>query len=128
MAITTNTYNIVELPMQGKLFHISLTSADLSGAETALAAVAKKTHYITHIQFQIASACDLEIGSGESVAGTIDTVHIGTIALDANNGNFVWNAPEGKGLKCTSGTLIAIKASAGNAWCEMRGKTCSDKI
>jgi len=128
MAITTNTYNVVELPMQGSLFYLSLTSADLSGAEVALAAVAGKTHYITHINFRSDAAIDLEIGSGEDVAGTVTVVHIGTVPLDADSGFFEWNAPAGKGLKCTSNKLIAIKASAGTAWVELRGKTCADKL
>jgi hypothetical protein len=49
--------------------------------------------------------------------------------LAAASGFFYWKAPPGKGLKCTSGTLFGIDASAaGTIWIDARGKTCVDKL
>lgn len=127
MAITANTYEIVNLPHEGQEFFKSLTSEDASGTEEILAAVANKTHYLTELHIRGDAAMDINVGSGETT-GAVTTVHLGVIALAASSGFFKWKAPPGKGLKCTSGTSIAISASAGTIWIEARGKTCVNKL
>jgi hypothetical protein len=124
MAIVSNTFSIVSVPDDGVLFYKSLQSEDVTGAETIVAAVSGKTHYITHLLIHTDAAMDISIGSG-AAAGALTTVHIGPVPLDATGGIFVWKAPEGFGLQCTNGSLVAIDSTAaGTIWIEARGKTC----
>lgn len=126
MAITTNTFNIVALPAAGVLFYESQQSADVTGAETLVAAVTGSTHYITKLTVRADAAMDVSIGSGET-GSAVTTVHIGPVPLDAAGGDFTWEAPQGFALKCTSATALVIDASgAGTVWIETHGKTCKD--
>ncbi len=124
MTITANTYNIAELPNEGLFFYRSLQSEDVSGAEELVAAVAGATHYITDLLIRTDAAMDVSIGSGETT-GSVTTVHIGPVPLDAASGIFIWKAPPGFGLKCTASSAFDIDSSAaGTIWIEARGKTC----
>lgn len=127
MAITANTYNIVELPHEGSIFYKSLTSEDASTTEEIIAAVTNKTHYLTHIIVHVDTTSDVVIGSGETT-GAVTTAHLGTIPIDAAKGVFCWKAPKGMALKCTSGTAITISATAGTIFIEACGKTCVDNL
>ncbi len=125
MAITANTFTIDNLPTNGNCFYLSLQSADVSGAESILAASSGKTHYITHLLIRTDAAMDISIGSGET-GSAVTTVHIGPVPLDAASGVFLWRAPSGMGLKCTEATAIVIDSTAaGTIWIEARGKTCT---
>lgn len=123
MAITANTFTIESLPDEGSLFYKSLQSEDVSGAEEILAAVSGSTHYLTHLKIHADAAIDVSVGSGED-SNAVVTVHFGPIPLAAANGDFVWDAPPGKGLKCTLSAAIVIDAGAGTIWIEAHGKTC----
>ena len=126
MAITANTFNIVELPSEGLLFYRSLQSADITGGEEVVAGVSEKTHYITFLLIRTDAAMDITFGSGETT-GAVTTTHIGAVPLDAASGIFVWKAPPGKGLKLTSSLAAVIDSTAaGTIWIEARGKTCKD--
>lgn len=128
MALTPNTFNIVELPREGVLFYKSLQSEDVTGAEDIAAAVAGKTHYITSLLVRTDAAMDIDIGSGETT-GAVTTTHIGPVPLDAASGIFLWRAPHGMGLKCTSSTAFVIDSTAaGTIWIEAHGKTCKDNL
>jgi hypothetical protein len=128
MAITSNTYNLVELPSEGSLFYESLYSTDITGAESIIAAAAGKSHYITYLQVRTATAMAITVGSGVTT-GSVTTAHIGLVPMDAASGIFVWKAPPGKGLKCTSGLAAVIDSdTAGAIWIEAHGKTCKDKL
>lgn len=110
MAITANTYNIVDIPSRANEWHVSLYSADISGCEIIKAAEAGKSHYLKRIEFRCATEMTVTIGSGAN-AGAVLTVHLGPIPLDAASGVFVKTFC-GKGLKCTSGLALTIDASA----------------
>jgi hypothetical protein len=128
MAITANTFNTVGLPSDGPCFYKSLQSADLTGAEEIIAGAAGKSHYITYLQIRTATAMGITIGSGETT-GAVTTTYIGLVPLDAASGIFVWKAPPGMGLRCTSGLALVIDSdTAGAVWIEARGKTCKDNM
>lgn len=128
MAITDNTFNIVELPSHGSLFYKSLQSTDVTGGENLIAGVAAKTHFITYILLRTATGMSVDIGSGETT-GAVTTIHIGSVPMDATSGIFLWKAPPGKGLKLTSGLAAVIDSdTAGAVWIEVWGKTCKDNM
>lgn len=124
MAITENAFNIEELPAAGKVWRVSLQSADVSGCEAIKAAESGYTHYITKLLIRTDAAMDLSIGSGGDGGTAVTTVHIGPVPLDAASGIFVWRAPEKMGLRCTESLSIAVDASAsGTIWIEAHGFT-----
>lgn len=124
MAITANTYSLVALPRDGVLFYNSLQSADVTGGESIEAASTGHTHYITKLLVHADADMDMSIGSGETT-GAVTTVHFGPVPLTAESGWFLWEAPPGMGVKCTSATAIVIDSSAaGTIWIEAHGKTC----
>jgi hypothetical protein len=125
MAITSKTFVIESVPSAGKDWSVSLTSEDASGVETIKAAETGYTHYLTKLVIRTDAATDMEIGSGETTPGTIDTVHLGTIPLAAASGFYLWKPPvKGMGLKFTAGASISIKASAGTIHIEAHGRSC----
>lgn len=125
MAITANTYVVDDLPLDGNMFYRSLTSEDASGCEEILAASSGHAHYLTKLIIHGDAAIDVSVGSGETT-GAITTVHFGLIPLSAEAGLFEWNAPPGKGVKCTDETSITVDASgAGTLRIEAHGKTSS---
>lgn len=124
MSITANTITVTSLPAEGNEWFVSLTSEDASGVEPVKALESGKIHYLTKLVVRTDSATDLSLGSGETTPGTIDTVHLGTIPLNAASGIYTWIAPRGKGLKFTAELAIAIKASAGTIHVYAEGKTC----
>jgi hypothetical protein len=129
MAITTHTFNVVNLPMEGNEFFVSQTSQDASGYEAVLVGAAGKSHYVTEIYMICDAAIDISIGSGADDPSAIATVHFGLIPGSTASVPFHWKAPAGKGVKFTSESAIVILGSAaGTIWIETRGKTCRDKI
>jgi hypothetical protein len=121
---TMNTWALECIPSAGKDWFINGSSENASAVEELKAAESGYTHYVTRIIIRTDSTTDLTIGSGETVGGTIDTVHIGTIPLAAGFGFYSWKAPNGMGLKFTAGKSITIKASAGTCHVEMWGRSC----
>ncbi len=128
MAITANEFNIQKLPSEGSEFHLSLATEDATGAETILAGVANKSHFLTGLTIRSDAAMDITIGSDVSASAVV-TTHIGPVPVSAEAGIFPWKAPAGKGLRFTSGKAITIDASAsGTIWIEAHGKTCKDNM
>lgn len=128
MAITANTYNIVSLPVNGNLWHVSLNSEDVTGCEEVKAAETGRTHYITKVRFSTDAIADVNIGSGET-GGAVTTVHIGPIPQNAAIDVFYWESPDplAMGLRCTADTSITVDATgAGTFWIEVYGKTCNN--
>lgn len=128
MAITTNSFTIQPLPSEGIEFYASLYSADLTGCEILKALVAGKSIFLTKIMVRTATAMAITIGSGEST-GAVATTHIGPVAMDAASGFLPWNAPDGMGMRCTSGTDLTIDSdTSGATWIYVEGKVCSDSL
>ncbi len=133
MAIVANTYDMRTIPSAGKDWHESLQTEDARGTEEIKAAESGFSHYITKIVIRLDRSMDVSIGSGGDGGTEVTTVHFGPIPLRTLlTGNkdavpFIWEAPRGKGIKCTSGLSIAIDSSAfGTLWIEANGKTCKD--
>jgi hypothetical protein len=123
-AFSSNSIVVEHIPSAGKDFFQNGSHEDASGVEEFKAAEAGFTHYVTKIVIRTDSASDLSIGSGETVGGTIDTVHLGIIPMNAASGIYTWKAPNGMGLKFTVGKNISIKCSAGTCFVEMWGRSC----
>ncbi len=133
MAIVANTFDMRTIPSAGKEWHESLQTEDARGAETIKAAESGFSHYITKLEIRLDVTMDVSVGSGET-AEAVTTVHFGPIPLKKTGAPggitappFIWKAPRGKGIKCTSGLSITIDStSAGTLWIEADGKTCKD--
>lgn len=124
MTITANTFVLQEMPSAGKAWHVSLQSADVSGAEIIKAAESGYTHYLTYLNIRTDAAMDISIGSGETTPGTIDTVHMGPIPVSAECGIFPWKAPVRQGMKCTASAGLYVDSTAGGTmWIEAHGFT-----
>jgi len=108
MAITVTT------PTPGKFgFFANGVSADASGVEELVAAVAGKSIYLDHLTVSSDAAISISIGEGETVPGTIDTVHLGPIPFAVNQ-QMQWNFLNG-GMRLTAATSLVVEASgAGN--------------
>jgi len=126
MAITTNSFTVQSLPSGGGEFHKSMYSADASDEEVVVAAVAGSSIFLTKLMLRCATACTVSIGSGSD--GTMTTLHIGPIPLDAASG-FVPLSFGGKGMRCDSGlALVLITSVAAPIWIYAEGKICNDSL
>ena len=127
MTIAANTYDMRTIPTAGRDFHLSLQSADVSGAEAILAAASGYSHYITKLIIRADAAMDVSIGSGGDGGSSVTTVHFGPIPLAAADGAFEWEAPPRMGIKCTADLSITIDSTGGGTiWIEAHGKSCQD--
>jgi len=134
MTIVANTYDMRTLPSAGKDWHVSLQTADARGCEAIKAAETGFSHYITKLVVHSDVSMDVSVGSGGDDGTEVTTVHFGPIPLKKSGPAqgltvipFIWNAPRGKGIKCTSGLSIAIDSTIiGALSIEANGKTCKD--
>jgi len=113
MAITLVTNNVAE-----RGFVANGNSADLSGCETLVAAVAGQSIYIERIAVSFGAAITVTIGEGESSDG-VDTVLIGPLYGAANSSlELVFTRP----IKVTAATALTADASgAGNVTVIVQG-------
>jgi hypothetical protein len=94
-------------------FFANGTSADASGVEELVAApAAGLSIYVDHLTIASDAAISISIGEGETVPGTIDTVHLGPIPFAVNQ-QMQWNFLNG-GMKLTAATNLVVEAGAGN--------------
>ncbi len=129
MSIVANTYDMRTIPTAGRDFHLSLQSADVSGAEAILAAASGYSHYITKLKIRTDAVMDVSIGSGGDGGSAVTTVHFGPIPLASGSGFFNWEAPRLMGIKCTADLSITIDSTAGGTiWIEAHGKSCQDLL
>ena len=105
---------VITNPAVGKWgFFANGVSADASGVEELVAAVAGKSIYVDHLTISSDSAISISIGEGEAVPGTIDTVLLGPIPFAVNQ-SMQWTFLNG-GMKLTAATSLVVEASgAGN--------------
>ena len=89
------------------------TSADASGVEQLVAAVAGKSIKVRHVTFNnlTAGALSFTLGEGEAVPGTVDTALIGPVSVGANS-SLQWDF--NPSLELTAATKLVIEAGAGN--------------
>lgn len=93
-------------------------SADLSGCETLVAAVAAKSIYVERVAISFASAINVTIGAGET-AGAVTTVLIGPLHGAQNQTiELTFTRP----IKVATNTALTIDASgAGNTTAVVQG-------
>lgn len=126
-ANTANPIEVAIIPITGKTFHLSHYNTNLTGCENLVAGVANTTHYLKKIMIRTATAMTITIGSGEEPAGSVETIHIGPVPLDAASGFFAISFGE-KGIKCVKGKAITIDASAAGAvWIYAEGFTVIER-
>lgn len=128
MAIAVKTLEIHEIPAAGGEFYISASSADASGTEEILAAVARASHYVSKIIIKCcpaaAAVITVSIGSGETT-GALTTAHLDLIPFSGDAGAEFRLDLGKKGIKFVEGQSIAIDASAaGLVHVYIEGKTC----
>lgn len=93
-------------------FCVNFTSADLSGCEELVAAVASQSIYVESLDISFGAAINVTLGAGET-GGTVTTVLVGPI-YGAENG-FVPLKFEKRPIKVATATALTIDASgAGN--------------
>jgi len=89
MAITTNAIILQRPPSDSSEFSLSMYSADLSDAESLLAAKTGSCHFVQKITIFCASAITISIGSGETTPGTIDAIYLGPLPFTATSSQYV---------------------------------------
>jgi len=93
------------LPVAGAGFVNNATSADASGGETIVAAVAGESHYITSIAITCISAITVAI---QDDTGT-PVVILGPVPFNTTAAPFVIDYPNP--VKVAAGKLVEVKAS-----------------
>lgn len=94
-------------------FSINATSADASGAEVLLAAVADKSIHLTQLSITSVSAITVTVGEGET-ASAVDTVLYGPVPFAATAPGQVkelFNPP----VKLTEAAALVVDASGAGA-------------
>ncbi len=125
MSITSNTIEVVTIPVTGNDWAASLYSADIQGCEVLKAAEAGKCHYIKRILINTVTAMNITIGYGVSSSAPVGIL-FGPIPVAA--GNFAWAISfAGKGLRVPKGQSLTIDGSAtGAVSIYVEGKTCKE--
>ena len=124
MAITNNTFNVVNPPIEGNNWAVSVYSANASGGEDIKAAESGKSHYVRKLIIATQSVSDLtvDIGSGQDTG--ITTIHLGPIPMPDAGGSITIDFGDDKMLKCTAGASLAVDTSAEcPIWIYAEGKT-----
>jgi hypothetical protein len=90
-------------------FANNAVSADASGCEELVAAVADKSHYITQLEISCVAAITVTIGAGET-GGAVTAVLFGPFNFAATSGSPIslqFNPP----IKVAEATAIVVDAS-----------------
>ena len=95
-------------------FIANATSADASGCEEIMAAVAGKSIKIRHMTVNVTDALTVTIGEGESGPGSVTTALIGPIAMAANS-SLQWNF--NPLMELTAATSLTVDTSGAGAIC-----------
>ena len=99
---------------------VNAYSADASGCETILAAVAGKRHVIEHITIVSGSAIDVTIGDGES-SSAVETTRLGPLDMAAGSSVSI---PFPGGLYLTTAKAITVDAEGAGKLCVIvQGRT-----
>lgn len=112
MAITTRAIVIEQPPVNAVPGFISKYSADFSGGEDLIAAVALKCHYIKQLWIQCASAITIDVGAGQTTG--VATIYIGSIPFSASGPRFHIDFGD-KAMKIAKGIAFSIDASGAGA-------------
>jgi hypothetical protein len=104
---------VVTTPAAKVGFIANGTSADASGVEQVVAAVAAAQIKVRHITLNnlTAGALNFTIGEGETVPGTIDDALIGPVSIGANS-TLQWDF--NPLMELTAATNLVLEADAGN--------------
>ena len=99
------------------------TSADASGCEEIIAAVAAKSHHIEYLVISSDSAISVTLGAGET-GGAVTTALIGPVTFAAGQ-TIAWPfVGRTQGLKVAANTSLTVDASgAGNICVWVQGYT-----
>lgn len=104
---------LTELQSARRGFINNVNSADFSGAEELVPAVASKSHYITSLSISCISAINVTIGAGET-AGALTAALLGPYYFLTTSGspiNLQFNPP----IKVDAATAIVADASGAGA-------------
>lgn len=107
MAITVTT------PQAQSGFIVNGASADASGCEELIAAVAGKKIKVRHLTINSAGAISITIGEGET-GGAVTTALIGPISFAANTSMQWVFAPA---MELTTATSLVVDSSGAGAVC-----------
>ncbi len=124
MAIANLTINVTTPPISSDWFGKSMTSADVTGTEELLAAVAGKSHYIRRVVISCGTAsATISLGSGETT-GALTSTQIGPITFSASTAHpFVLDFGE-KAMKIAAGISFNIDGvTAAPVWIYFEHKT-----
>jgi len=122
MAITSNTINVVAIPTEGNEWAKSMYTLSAADEEEIIAGESGKSHYLKKLMIRCATTTTISIGSGSD--GTMTTLHLGPIPVNAASGCFTISFGE-KGMKCNSGlALVIITTDAAPIMIYAEGKTC----
>jgi hypothetical protein len=123
MAITPNTITVTSVPTEGNEWAKSMYTASAADEEELIAGETGKYHYIKRLMIRTYTKTTISIGSGSD--GTMTTLHLGPIPVEAASGVFMISFGE-KGMKCDSGlALVVITTDATPIMIYVEGKTCA---
>ncbi len=111
MAITTNAAVVVKTPLEGDEFFTSVFTADVSGAEDVIAAVAGKSHYIRKIQVFTQSVTDLTVTFGSAQGADVTTIALGPLPMPDAGGMVTIDFGPDHALKIVNGTSFSVDTS-----------------
>ena len=124
MAITSNTISVVAVPTEGNEWAKSMYTASAADEEVIIAAETGKSHYVKRLIIRTYTKTTISVGSGST--GTMTTLHLGPIPVEASSGVFMISFGD-KGMKCNSGlALVVITTDATPIMIYAEGKTCKD--
>lgn len=108
MAIAALSISVVTPPIEGTWVGLSMTSADVTGTEELLAAVAGKSHYIRNVVISCGTnSATISLGAGETT-GALTTTFMGPIAFSASTAHpFVFDLGE-RAMKVAAATAFNI--------------------
>jgi hypothetical protein len=108
MAVTLDAYGV-----DGAGFVNNAYSADWSGCETVVAAVAGKSIYITHLTIHCIAAITVTLGAGET-GGAVTAELFGPVTFAATAGAPI-EIPFYRPLKLATATALVADASGAGA-------------
>jgi hypothetical protein len=111
MAITANAIVVVRPPVEGDEVVRSVYSADLSGAEDVVAAVAGKFLYIRKIQVFTQADANATITFGSAQTTGVTTIYLGPLSLRDAGGNFTIDFGPDHAMKIARSTSFSVDTS-----------------
>ena len=109
MTITANVMPVGQPPASAVPGFASLYSADASGGEDLVAAVANKSIFVKKIQIITDVTGTISIGAGQGTG--ITTLYLGPMSVAEEGSDIIIEFPEDRQMKVAEGVALSIDTS-----------------